>query len=473
MIRYLLALLALITLISCSDDTTDSTESGNGKVPGNDQTVPVAQGEMIPGSVIKSGEYIFKSSEDTLVFSIEAKAGKSYHVSLHYFNVPTQKVILSPAGDSLNSPFVSTQSGSHTVKIFTRSGAGENETASVEYSVKELNSTAPLNGIWLLSEESYTTSVHSDTKRYSEESADIVMEIRNDSIFYNTYYNIMNNQISGEPYLASLFPNMKYEVSENNLTLEQNNAYGYLKYSYSRFTGDIADIVWADELFEVQEEALGSWYLASETYNSVEFDKGVRTEDPETRRFSSAGSSRLIYEITKDECIEYVNEFSEDFLHPGYASSKSWFFRNCRREGDNLIFERSNLIFYGDEQSYVDYEKQVFTKYEGELFPPEWSEITVPATVTPLEIGREISTTVNDRDTIWYEVDLEEGYYQFNHSFDHEDYQIRAYVINQSTMEPKRLVSYERVEAGTYYLVLMPTIYRDESAAVTYSLKSL
>lgn len=472
MTRYLLTLLTLFTLMSCSDDTT-STGSGNGKNPGTEQTIPVAQGEMIESSEIKGDIHIFSNPEDTLTFTFEAKAGKSYKISLHYFNVPTQKVIISPNGDSLTGSFACTQSGSYRVNIFPTHPYSDDQTASVEYSIREMNSTASLNGKWLITQEAYTTKDHSHSKYYSDESAHILMEIRNDSIFYVGYNNFENDKISGEPFIASQsLPNMKYRVDKNSLIFEQNNSYAHLTYEYKKFNGNINDIVWEDELFEVQNEALGSWYLASETSNRVEFVDGEKTEDPDTRNYSFAADSRLIYTFTGDEVTEYFNNFDEDVSFTSSSFSKRSLLRNSHREGDNLIFEKSTFYFFEDERSYVSYYKEVYTKYEGELFPSKWSEITVPNEISPFEINKEYSLNLNDHDTLWYEIDLDQGYYQLDYTASSDDDIIRAYIIDKPAMKPKHLLPHEQVSAGRYYLVLITSLYNKSSSAVI-SLKSL
>lgn len=419
----------------------------------------ISGGDKLEKTVLFTGDITLNSVTDTVSKSINVTAGYVYNVETGYnynsnFSI-TYRVV--DAADSIVSHggAFKAATGTYTVKFFIVWSDGSStgpftEKISIEQYAPLDNS---LSGMWLLTSEYSSALGKTYSASFRADSADEVIEFRNDSIIAYTF-SVYDNSVStyGQLFAGHWYSSMNISNDGTTLTFSLSGAGGTSEYTYKKYTSPLSSITWQEQVFKVPANAIGTWYRSSESWNYFEF--GV--QDYDSSAYESGAVSDRIVTITADSIISYSNrEFMVQRDARPVMESSFWNYGSMI-DGKFHI----DYVEYEDESEY-GYELEVYTPYTGTVPPAEWSSITIPAISTP--IGNETLSATLNSDTLWYKFAVTAGT-KYTCSVTNTDYSVYMAIVGEdgkiADIAPNNLggwdISKEFTSAvtGSYYLAI-------------------
>lgn len=409
----LLAFLALFTLFSCSDDTKDD--------PIKDPEVP---GTEIPKDEVINDTKSLTTVGQSVTEKVPVTAGNSYLFDIDWKEDDFTLEVTLKDPDGINIPLESSsitakKTGVYTLTItLTEITAGATGPYTFTYTLTEFPPvSASLNGKWLFTKGVTTAYGKTTIRNYSADSAIEVIEIRNDSLisyYYSRYDEEDNIQEYSVPFAESWFAEVKYSIDGNTLTLANGNRLGTNTSTLIKFSGEMSTITWAEEVFTLPTEFIGTWYLAEESEKWTESIEGVEESSNMSETYNSAAESNEIVKITADSVTFYTRNFGT--IDSSTSSIAEWyyFFRN-KTSTSGMISSDAVYCWVEDKGWEVGNETSTYKSYTGDLPTTEWSVVNIPTTTNPLTVETPFTREVNERDTLWFSVSLNKGeQYIFN-----------------------------------------------------------
>lgn len=398
-------LLSFLILLGC-DSTTNNTNSNNNSI-------------SIEGTEISNNSGTLASNSDIDVVEISAKAGYSYLLDLDqdsWAYYETDLKIVTPNGDTIlnEKSFKADSAGTYKILVFL-SLIGDGYTGDFDYTLKVTEHEPfvdELSGKWILIEEKYTYRSYSDSYAYSANSADRVIEFKNDSIFTYVYDSYEEDSIYLYSYLAieSWLWEFNVSLNDNRLTFSWANDYISGTFVYERFEGSISGITWEEENDNIDISSLvGAWYLSYEKEMEEGYEDGEVEEYNEENSYSSGASSRKIIVISSDYIKYYYNNGYGSFDSSTESINQNLhFLKDLTKENGKLVRFEVECEAYEDEW-YGGVYKEEYSPYSGEFPPEEWTQINLPASFTSLSVDETSSGNLTAGDTIWFRIPVTSG----------------------------------------------------------------
>ncbi len=377
MIKFLhLCIVVFISItISCSDDSSSSVTSAD--------KLSEVEGEEFSVTQVETGLTSFVNDDDDLTFTFEATLGNSYEIvldqsnDLDYYNELAMEVS-TPSGTDINQKsFVAKENGTYTVVVSLSNGLeAEPDQCTFSYSILEAPSTkGKYDGNWLLTEIHTEAFGKAHTKSFTATNAQSYFEIKNDSLF-EYYFDSYGDSIGShaELLMSSYIASMNVEVTIDKLILLYSHEYGTASRTYSKYTGDWKELLWDEQDFEVSNDLIGTWYLASEEYESYECEDGDMEEFSIEETYDSGENSYKIISITKDS-IAYYRYLSGSIIDEYVLSNnKDYNFLKDIEKNDDMLVHEYLEVLLEDGEEIATYGKDIYKKYDGELPPVEWNK---------------------------------------------------------------------------------------------------
>lgn len=398
-----------VLLTGCSDTLTnsdDKTASLNGS------TTPIT-GNSFQSSIILSDSGTL-SENDTIWYELEAEMGFSYEVGRSYYNdYGIELKIVAPNGDMLDTrDFKAYADGIYRIGVYL-SHTYNNYSGPFSYKIfAKRHNPVPdkLSGKWLLVKEGGSAFGGSSEYFYSSADAMSLMEIRNDSItdyYFESYADSVSSY--SELFSSSWMSEMKYTLSDNQLTFITGNSHGNYYEVYEKYTGSVDDLNWAKENLKAPSELIGTWYLSSEKWREYEFEDGEIYDESGENIYNSGAESDAIYVISSDSITIYNKDRRWNFsVSTSPVSEYYWLVAQSTINGNSFTTEEYETDTWtnidGTEESESFMEIETFTNYSGPLPPIEWGRVTLPESYTDIKLGEGYSGTLDSGDSLWFRI---------------------------------------------------------------------
>lgn len=362
----------------------------------------ISGGTELEKTIVFTGDITMNSLTDTVSQPISATLGNTYTVSQNYKDFEVSYQVLDPTGAviSYGGAFKATQTGSYTYRFYV----SWHEIAAPYTKAITIEEYAPLDaslsGMWLLTSEYSSTLGKTYTTTFRADSADEVIEFRNDSLIRYTF-DVNNSNINsyGQLFAGHWYSSLKISNDGTTLTFTSSGAEGASVYTYTKYTAPLSSITWQEQVFNVPSNAIGSWYRSSENWNYYEF--GI--QDSNSNTYASGALSDRIVVITADSVISFSNEGFQVRREASLAAGLSWWNYGTMINGEFHL----DYVEYEDNVEY-GYESEVYTSYSGTVPPTEWNSLTIPATSTTIASNQTLPATLSG-DTLWYNLAVTAG----------------------------------------------------------------
>ncbi len=376
----ILLLLSTLLLLACS--ITDSNENSKG----SENSIDGFEKEEI-----HSGNGVLVSAYDTAVYKFTGEAGKCYHIELRDSS-NLYKVYLASLshteGDFViddTIPHYSThtglkveKTGEYSVGIVVEKESDTVTTFSYKITVKEVPAPTFLTGKWLLVGEQGNAFGKSFSASYSVSEAEDVIEFEGDNLTIYRY-DLFEGTLAThrELFAQSVLSEMNYTLSDNRLTLFQSNGSSKTSYTYVRYSGQISDLEWLEDVFVAPDELIGTWFHSGSDVRFHFYSEGDYDSINYYESYESAEESKSIIVVSRDSVIRYERNGFSVSEHRESVTDNMYTLFNCTASQNSFSrdvagYEKS-ADFWGE-----GYMSDEYTRYNGELPPAEWSVVNLP-----------------------------------------------------------------------------------------------